>query len=57
MSVSNFPASRSLAGKMSRKKQQPRSAANTAETASMSINERILRDCLELYSDEDNGTS
>ena len=37
------------------RKNQQRSAANTAEVASMSTNERILRECLELYMNEERG--
>ena len=39
---------------MSKSKKQ-RSAANTAESATLSINEKILQDCHKLYTDEERG--
>lgn len=38
------------------KQQQQREAANTAESISMTVNEKILKDCHDLYISEKNGT-
>ena len=37
------------------KQQQQRAAANTAESISMTVNEKILKDCHDLYVSEKNG--
>lgn len=34
-----------------------RATANTAESATITVNEKILRECHNLYTDEENGTS
>ena len=36
-------------------KTKQRTAANTADTAALSVNERILRECYKLYVDEEQG--
>ena len=37
-------------------KVKPRSSANAADTATQSLNERILKECHLLYIDPENGT-
>lgn len=39
----------------SRKGSKQRAAANTAETISMTTNEKILKECHDLYAAEENG--
>ena len=36
-------------------KTKQRSAANTADTSALSVNERILQECHKLYVDEEQG--
>lgn len=36
-------------------KVKPRSSANAADTATQSLNERILKECHQLYIDPENG--
>lgn len=40
---------------MSKRSGKQRAAANTAETATMTVNEKILKECHELYVSEDKG--
>ena len=39
----------------SKKPSKQRSAVNTSETSTMSINEKILKECHDLYVDEEKG--
>ena len=40
---------------MAKNKGKQRTAANTAESATLSVNERILQECFKLYADEEKG--
>ncbi len=40
---------------MSKNKKKQRSAANTTESATLSVNEKILHDSFQLYADEEKG--
>ena len=40
---------------MAKNKGKQRTATNTAESATLSVNERILQECYKLYADEEKG--